>query len=149
MFIFKYTFLTLHFKDISSNHSMLANDIVILCETCLMKTDSSIELIIHGFSCTIRNDQISSSNSCPPHGLAAYVKTGIKVIVFQKYSSDQFEAVYMCLCCPDDMKPVQIIGVYASPTLQWDVLKEEINTTSAITVIVGDFSMKSIMSQVY
>ena len=59
----------------------------------------------------------------------------------------------MCLCCPDDIKPVQIIGVYASPTLQWDVLKEEINsfmhnidTTSARTVIVGDFNMKSIMS---
>ena len=52
------------------------------------------------------------------------------------------------------MKPVQIIGVYASPTLQWDVLKEEINrfmhnidTTSARTVIVGDFNMKSIMSK--
>ena len=54
------------------------------------------------------------------------------------------------------MKPVQIIGVYASPTLQWDVLKEEINrfihnidTTSAGTVIVGDFNMKSIMSKSY
>ena len=146
--------LHLHFKDISSNHNMLASDIVILCETCLMKTDSSIELMIHGFSCIIRNDQISSSNSCPPHGLAAYVKTGIKVIEFQKYSSDQFEAIYMCLCSPDDMKPVQIIGVYASPTLQWDVLKEEINrfmhnidTTSARTFIVGDFNMKSIMSK--
>ena len=104
---------------------MLASDIVMLCETCLMKTDSSIELMIHGFSCIIRNDQISSSNSCPPHGLAAYVKTGIKVIEFQKYSSDQFEAIYMCLCHPDNMKPVQIIGVCASPTLQWNVLKEE------------------------
>ena len=89
--------LHLHFKDISSNHNMLASDIVILCETHLMKTDSSIELMIHGFSCIIRNDQISSSNSCPPHGLAAYVKTGIKVIEFQKYSSDQFEAIYMCV----------------------------------------------------
>ena len=106
--------LHLHFKDISSNHNMLASDIVILCETHLMKSDSSIELMIHGFSCIIRNDQISSSNSHPPHGLAAYVKTGIKVkiIEFQKYSSDQFEAIYMCLCQPDDMKPVQIIGVY-------------------------------------
>ena len=139
----------MHFKDISSNHNMLASDIVILCETCLMKTDSSIELMIHGFSCIIRNDQISSCNSCPPHGLAAYVKTGIKVIEFQKCSSDQFEAIYMCLCHPDDMKPVQIIGVYTS-TLQWDVLKEEINrfmhnidTTSARTVIVGGFNMKS------
>ena len=60
----------------------------------------------------------------------------------------------MCLHHSDDMKPVQIIGVYASPTLQWDVLKEEINrfmhnidTTSARTVIVGDFNMKSIMSK--
>ena len=60
----------------------------------------------------------------------------------------------MCLCHPGDMKAVQIIGVYASPTLQWDVLKEEINrfmhnidTTSARTVIVGDFRMKSIMSK--
>ena len=86
-------------------------------------------------------------------GLAVYVKTGIKVIEFQKYSSHQFEAIYMCLCHPDDMKAVQIIGLYASPTLQWDVLKEEINrfmhnidTTSARTVIVGDFNMKSIMS---
>ena len=85
---------------------MLASDIVILCETCIMKTYSSTELMIHGFSCVIRNDQISSSSSCPPHGLAAYVKTGIKVIEFQKYSSDQCEAIYMCLCCPDDMKPV-------------------------------------------
>ena len=76
---------------------MLASDIVILCETHRMKTDSSIELIIHGFSCIIRNDQISRSNSCPPHGLAAYVKTGIKVIELQKYSSDQFEAVYICV----------------------------------------------------
>ena len=143
----------MHFKDISSNHNMLASDIVILCETHLMKTDSSIELMIHGFSCVIRNDQISSSNSYPAHGLAAYVKTGIKVIEFQKYSSDQFEAKYMHLCHADDMKPVQIIGVYASPTLQSDVLKEEINrfmhnidTTSAKTVIVRDFNMKSIMS---
>ena len=60
----------------------------------------------------------------------------------------------MCLCHPDDMKPVQLIGVYASPTLQLDVLKEEINrfmhnicTSSARTVIVGDFNMKSIMSK--
>ena len=52
------------------------------------------------------------------------------------------------------MKSVQIIGVYVSPTLQWDILKEEINrfmhnidTTSARTVIVGDFNMKSIMSK--
>ena len=88
--------LHLHFKDISSNHNVLASDIVILCETCLMKTDSSIELMIHSFFCIIRNDQISSSNSCPPHGLAAYVKTGIKVIDFQKYSCDQFKAIYMC-----------------------------------------------------
>ena len=87
----------LHFKDISSNHNMLASDTVMLCETHLMKTDSSIELMIHGFSCIIRNDQISGSNSCPPCGLAAYVKTGIKVIEFQKYSSDQFEAIYMCV----------------------------------------------------
>ena len=57
--------LHLHFKDISSNHNMLASDIIILGETCLMKTDSSIELIIHGFSSIIRSDQISSSNSCP------------------------------------------------------------------------------------
>ena len=85
--------LHLHFKDIPSNHNMLGSDIVILCETSLMKTDNSIELIIIGFSCIIRNDQISSSNSCPPHGLAAYVQTGIKVMGFQKYSSDQFEAV--------------------------------------------------------
>ena len=54
----------------------------------------------------------------------------------------------MCLCHPDDMKPVQIIGVYASPTLQWDVLKEEINrfmhnidTTSARTVIMWEISI--------
>ena len=87
--------LHLHFKDISSNHMMLAGDIIILGETCLLKTDSSIELIIHGFSSIVRNDQISSSNSCPPHGLAAYVNTGIKVIEFQKYSSDQFEAIYI------------------------------------------------------
>ena len=80
--------LHLHFKDISSNHNMLASDIRILGKTCLMKTDSSIELIIHIFSCIIRNDQISSSNSCPPHGLAADVKTGIRFIEFQKYSSD-------------------------------------------------------------
>ena len=112
-----------------------------------MKTDSSIELILHGFSCIIRNDQISSSSLCPPDGLAAYVKTGIKVIEFQKYSSDQFEAIYMCLCHPNDMKPVQIIGVFASPALQWDVLKEEINrfiynidTTSARKVIVGEIN---------
>ena len=39
-----------------------------------MKTDGSVELIMHGFSCIIINDQISSSNSCPPHGLTAYVK---------------------------------------------------------------------------
>ena len=109
--------LHLHFKDISSNYNMLASDIVILCETCLMKTDGSIELIIHGVSCIIRSDQISSSNSHPPHSLAAHVKTGIKVIEFQKYSSDQFETIYRCLCHPDDMKPVQIIVVYASPTL--------------------------------
>ena len=146
----------MHVKDISSNHNMLASDIVILGETYLMKTDSSIELIIHGFSCIIRNDQISSSNSHPPPCLAAYVKTGIKVIDFKKYSSDQFEVMYMCLCQPDDMKPVQIIGVYASPTLQWDVLKKEINrfmhnvdTTSARTVFVGDINMKSIMPESY
>ena len=90
--------------------------------------------MIHGFSCIIRNDQISSSNSWPPHGLAAYVKTGIKVIEFQKYSSDKFEAMYMYLCHPDDMKPVQIIGVYASQTLQWDVLKEEINSSCIILI---------------
>ena len=86
----------MHFEDIS-NHDMLASDIVILCETHLMETDSSIELMIHGFSCIIRKDQISSSISCPPHGLAAYVKTGIKVIQFQKYSADQFEAIYICV----------------------------------------------------
>ena len=146
--------LHLHFKDISSNHNMLASDIVILCETHLMKTNSSIELIIHGFSCINRNDQISSSYSCPPHGWAAYVKNGIKIIEFQEYSSDQFEAICVCLCHPDDMKPVQIMGVYASAVLQWDVLKEEINrfmhnidTTSVRTVIVGDFNTKSIMSK--
>ena len=98
--------------------------------------------------------KISSSNSHPPHGVAAYVKSGIKVIEFQKYASDQFEALCVCLCCPDDMKPVQIIGVCLSPTLQWDVLKEgrnrymhNIDTTTARTVIVGDFNMKSIMSK--
>ena len=53
----------------------------------------------------------------PPHGLAVYVKTGIKVIEFQKYSSDQLEVIYICLCHPHDLKPVQIIGVYASPAL--------------------------------
>ena len=79
---------------------MLASDIVILGKTHLMKTDSSIELIIDGFSCIIRNDRISSSNSYRLHGLAAYVKTGIKVIEFQKYSSDQFEAIYMCVFIP-------------------------------------------------
>ena len=82
--------LHLHFKDIQSNHNMLASDIIILGEIHLMKTDSINELILHGFSCIIRNDQISSSNSCDPHDLAAYVKTGIKVTEFQKYSSDQF-----------------------------------------------------------
>ena len=52
------------------------------------------------------------------------------------------------------MKPVQIIGVYVSLTLQWVFLKEEINrfmhnidTNSARTVIVGNFSVKSIMSK--
>ena len=79
---------------------MLASDITLLSETHLMKTGSSIELIIHVFSCIIRNDQISSSNSHPPHGLAAYVKTGIKVIEFHKYSSDQFEAIYMYVFTP-------------------------------------------------
>ena len=51
------------------------------------------------------------------------------------------------------MKPLQIIGIYASPTLQWNVLNEEINgfmhnidTTSERRVIVGDFNMKSIIS---
>ena len=62
---------------------MVASDIIIEGETCLMKRDSNIELIMHGFSYVIRNDQISSSNSHPPHGLAAYVKTGIKIIEFQ------------------------------------------------------------------
>ena len=62
--------------------------------------------------------------------------------------------VCVCLCHPDDMKPFQIIIVYASPTLQWDLLKKEINwflhnpdTTSARTVTVGDFNMKSVMSK--
>ena len=45
--------LHLHFKDISSNYNMLASDIIKLGETCLMKTDSIIELIMHGFSCII------------------------------------------------------------------------------------------------
>ena len=143
--------LHLHFKDISSNHNMLASDIVILCEAHLMKIDSSIELIICGFSCIIRNDQTSISNSCPPTWFSCICKNWHKSYLVAKYSSDQ---LYMCLCCPDDMKPVQIIGVYTSPTLQWDVMKEEINrfmhnidTTLVRTVIVGDFNMKSIMSK--
>ena len=97
MFILNTHSLHLHFKDISSNHNMLASDIIIQGETHLMKTDSSIELIIHGISCIIRNNQISSNNLHPPHGLAAYVKTAIKVIEFQNYSSDQFEAIYRCV----------------------------------------------------
>ena len=88
--------LHLHFNDVSSNHNMLASDIIILGETCVMKTDSSIELIIHGFFCTIRNDQISSSNSHPPHGLAAYVKTDIKVIEFQKIHLINLK-LYICV----------------------------------------------------
>ena len=62
--------------------------------------------------------------------------------------------VCVCLCQPDDMKPVQTIGIYAPPTFQRDIQKEEINrfmhnidTTSARTVIVGDFNLKSIMSK--
>ena len=66
---------------------------------------------------------------------------------FQKHSSDQFEAIYIyvCLCCPDDVKPVQIMGVYASPTLQWDVLNE---STAATQYIIGNISTK-VLSDVH
>ena len=75
--------LHLHFKDISSNHNMLASDIVILCETCLMKTDSSIELIIHGFSCIIRNDQLSSIIFMPPTWFSCISENNICVYAIE------------------------------------------------------------------
>ena len=155
---FKFSFLNTrslkkHKEDIISNQNMQMSDIILLAETKLSHRDDSNDYNIKGYNQILRNDQINYRTDYPHHGLAAFVKSSIKLLEVQRYTSDHLECMYLCVQYPHEFEPIQLICVYASPHLSWITLQNtfddfmtDIDSSSAKTIIMGDFNMKSIVN---
>ena len=152
----KYTYLNTrslhkHIDDVRSSHNITSADVSLFAETQLKEEDKDDNYKITSFNHILRNDQTYSGKTRPPHGLIAYVKSGIQVLEEYKYTSKQFEAIHMCIHQTNQLVPIQIIGLYISPhcTFQhfvhvFQTFMQHIDTMSSPTVILGDFNMKSI-----
>ena len=142
-----------HFPDVRVNSNLINCNIIILSETCLCDSDNDEDYTISGFTKMYRNDAIQEGHSRPAHGVIMYVKWDIQVLEVQKYSDPHFEAIYICLCRAGEQKPIQIIGLYISPKITWNLFEHHFNkfmkpidTISTNTIIISDFNMKSVIS---
>ena len=102
---FKFSFLNTrslkkHKEDIISNQNMKMSDIILLAETKLSHRDDSNDYNIKGYNQILRNDQINYRTDYPHHGLAAFVKSSIKLFEVQRYTSDHLECMYLCVQYP-------------------------------------------------
>lgn len=142
-----------HFHDVRANRNLIDCNLIILSETRLCGADNDKDYNIPGFTKMYRNDAIHKGYNRPAHGLIMYVKCGIQVLEVQKYSDLYFEAIYICICQAGEEKPEQIVGLYISPKITWNLFEhhfnkfmKQIDTTSTNTTIIGDFNMKSVIS---
>ena len=143
-----------HIYDIQSSHNMRESDLVILAETQLKSTDMNTDYCLREHHHIFRNDQEYSGRIRPAHGMIAYVKDGIRVLEEHKYTSDKFEAIYMCVHEQPLLEPLQIVGIYVSPQSSYnhfiqnfENFMHHIDTLSCKTIIIGDFNMKSVTKQ--
>ena len=86
--------------------------------------------------------------------MIGYVKDGIRLLEEHRYSSDKFEAIYMCVHKQTLLQPLQIVGIYVSPQNTYnhfiqvfENFMQQIDTLSCPTIIIGDFNMKSVTKQ--
>ena len=83
---------------------MLASDIILLAKTKLSSRDDSSDYNVEGYNQILRNDQINYCTDYPHHGLAAFVKTNIKLLEVKRYhQSDHFECMYLCVQYPHEI----------------------------------------------
>ena len=116
---FKFSFLNTHSlkkhkEDIISNENIQASDIILLAETKLSHRDDSNDYNIKGYNQILRNDQINYRTDYLHHGLAAFVKSSIKLLEVQRCTSDHLECMYLCVQYPDEFEPIQLICVYVT-----------------------------------
>ena len=140
-----------HICDVKSSHNIIESDAIILAESQLKPTDNNEDYELPRHSHIFRNDQIYTGKTRPAHGLIAYVQDDIRVLEQHKYTSDKFEAVYLCLHKQGLLEPLQLIGIYVSPQTtfghfqqNFEHVMRNVDITSCPTVIIGDFNMKSV-----
>ena len=143
-----------HISDVQSSHNMTNADLVILAETQLKSSDVNNDYQLEGHRHIFRNDQTYSGRTRPAHGIIGYVKDGIRVLEEHKYTSELFEAIYVCLHQEPLLQPLQVIGIYVSPQSNYmhfmhnfENFMQQIDTSSCDTVILGDFNMRSVTNQ--
>ena len=143
-----------HISDVKSSHNIRDADLVILAETQLKSSDVNNDYQLEGHKHIFRNDQTYSGRTRPAHGIMAYVKDGIRVLEQHKYTSELFEAIYMCVHQQPLVQPLQLIGIYVSPQSNYthfmhnfENFMQQIDTSSCDTIILGDFNMRSVANQ--
>ena len=143
-----------HIYDVQSSHNMTNADFIILAETQLKSSDVNNDCQLEGHRHIFRNDQTYSGRTRPAHGIIAYVKDGVQVLEEHKYTSELFEAIYVCLHQQPLLQPLQVIGIYVSPQSNYmhfmhnfENFMQQIDTSSCDTVILGDFNMRSVTNQ--
>ena len=143
-----------HISDVQTSHNMTEADLVILAETQLKSSDVNTDYQLQNHQYIFRNDQEYSGRTRPAHAIIGYVKDGIQVLEEHRYTSEHFEAIYMCVHQQPLLEPLQVVGIYVSPQSNYnhciqkfENFMRQIDTLSCQTVIVGDFNMKSVTKQ--
>ena len=138
--------LRLHLPLIQNDDTFTGADVICLAETRLQKADEDAYYSIKGFHPIIRNDQQdSTSNMRPPHGLAIYVRNSHHVVFSQNISSQTFETLFVNMISSRSNTEYSILVVYKAPVLTFGEFKKQIDSVSRLRlsdrlIIVGDFN---------
>lgn len=134
-----------HFQNISTDHNILASDIITIAESRLSSRDQNEHYSIDQFS-ILRNDQPWNTlmPGRPPHGQVIYIRNNIPISHVMKFSCSDFECVTVTISTP---KVLQISSIYKAPSCNLarfqqfalSQLLPQVNLTEPL-VIIGDFN---------
>ena len=138
--------LHLHFPLVASDSTFTDADIICLAETRLKQTDQDNAFSIEGFKPIIRCDQQATTlNVRPAHGLAMYIKDCHQLVSANKVSTATFESLSLNVWNSRSHTLYSIIVIYKAPSCCFETFKNNILSLSELQlsdklIIVGDFN---------
>jgi hypothetical protein len=133
-----------HFSDLSTDHNIIASDIITVAESRLIAADDDSMYTIDGFTIH-RNDQQQTSRNRPPHGQVLYMAEHCTIFMVNTFSSPMFECSIIRLA---SHRNLQIATVYKSPECNYTTFRHQMSTQllphldlTLPVVILGDFNL--------